>query len=206
MKNVKKTITYIIVVALLVIAALLSVQRIHTLKEQNKVLKENQEVLLQNQQSLVNSYQYNDSLRAVSIARMQLDTKTVSNYCTELSSLCKDLKIRVKDVESATKIASDMVVGLSTPIKDTVFIVNDNKINAKTFDWSDNYVRVDGIINNDSIECNVESFDTIKQIVHIKPKCFLGIKHGVKEIRQEMICTNPHSKITYAEFIDVQRK
>ena len=67
------------------------------------------------------------------------------------------------------------------------------------------WVTVDGIISADSVECRVESIDTLRQIVHRVPRRFLFIKFGTKALRQEIVSTNPHSKIVFTEYIKIER-
>jgi len=52
----------------------------------------------------------------------------------------------------------------------------------------------------------VTSTDTLRQIVHRVPRRFLFIRWGTKAIRQEIVSTNPHTRIVYTEYIDMRRK
>ena len=49
--------------------------------------------------------------------------------------------------------------------------------------------------------CRIESVDTLRQIVHRVPRRFLFIRFGTKAVRQEIVSSNPHTRIVYAEYV-----
>lgn len=51
----------------------------------------------------------------------------------------------------------------------------------------------------------IESRDTLRQIVHRIPRRFLFIRWGTKALRQEIISSNPHTRIVYSEYIRIER-
>lgn len=74
----------------------------------------------------------------------------------------------------------------------------------RLFEWCDHWVEINGIIRRDSVECHVKSVDTLRQVVHRVPRKFLFIKYGTKAIRQEIISSNPHTRIVYSEYIELK--
>ena len=74
----------------------------------------------------------------------------------------------------------------------------------KMFKWSDAWVDVAGEIRGRDVSLDVVSNDTIRQIIHRVPKKFWFIKWGTKAIRQEVVSSNPHTKITYTEYIELK--
>lgn len=46
--------------------------------------------------------------------------------------------------------------------------------------------------------------DTLDQAVHRVPHRFWFIKWGTKAIRQDIVCRNPYSQITYSEYIELK--
>lgn len=75
----------------------------------------------------------------------------------------------------------------------------------RRFRWSDPWVTVEGILGRDSVVCRIESRDTLRQIVHRIPRHFLFIRWGTKALRQEIISSNPHTRIVYSEYIQIER-
>ena len=47
--------------------------------------------------------------------------------------------------------------------------------------------------------------DTLRQAVHRIPRRFLFIRWGTKALRQEIVSTNPHTRIVYAEYVKIER-
>ena len=47
--------------------------------------------------------------------------------------------------------------------------------------------------------------DTLRQAVHRIPRRFLFIRWGTKAHRQEIVSTNPHTRIVYAEYVKIER-
>lgn len=75
----------------------------------------------------------------------------------------------------------------------------------RRFRWSDPWVTVEGILGRDSVACRIESRDTLRQIIHRIPRRFLFIRWGTKALRQEIISSNPHTRIVYSEYIRIER-
>lgn len=80
--------------------------------------------------------------------------------------------------------------------------VNDH---ARVFRWHDAWVSVEGRIARDSLVCRVRSVDTLRQVVHRIPRRFLFIRWGTKALRQEIVSTNPHTRIVYTEYVKLER-
>ena len=72
---------------------------------------------------------------------------------------------------------------------------------VRSFRWRDPWVTVEGRIRGDSADCRVESVDTLRQVVHRVPRRFLFIRFGTKAVRQEIVSSNPHTRIVYAEYV-----
>ncbi|MEG1886285.1 MAG: DUF6549 family protein, partial [Alistipes sp.] len=88
-----------------------------------------------------------------------------------------------------------------TIVRDTVIL----RDTLRLFRWHDTWVRVEGLIGADSVQCRVESVDTLQQIVHRIPRRFLFFRWGTKAIRQEIVSTNPHTQIVYSEYIEMKK-
>ena len=72
---------------------------------------------------------------------------------------------------------------------------------VRSFRWRDPWVTVEGHIRGDSADCRVESVDTLRQVIHRVPRRFLFIRFGTKAVRQEIVSSNPHTRIVYAEYV-----
>ena len=44
-----------------------------------------------------------------------------------------------------------------------------------------------------------------RQVIHRIPRRFLFIRWGTKALRQEIVSTNPHTRIVHAEYVKIER-
>ena len=105
--------------------------------------------------------------------------------------------VAVTDAEIRTRCATPSSSGYTTrsPVRDTV----------RMFRWRDPWISVEGRIGRDSAACRIRSVDTLRQAVHRIPRRFLFIRWGTKALRQEIVSTNPHTRIVYAEYVKIER-
>ncbi len=113
----------------------------------------------------------------------------------------RNLGIKLRRLESTSTAATETKIELTAPLHDSVTMCD----TLQTFAWRDPWVRVEGVILCDSIECQIKSIDTLRQVVHRVPHKFLFIRYGTKAIRQEIISSNPHSHIVYSEYIELKK-
>ncbi len=118
------------------------------------------------------------------------------------------LGVRIRRLESAAKSVAQTNVESVAVLHDTVVVRDTLRVadTLRRFRWSDRWVMVEGEIEGDSVRCTVSSTDTLVQAVHRVPRRFLFIKYGTKAIRQEIFSTNPHTRITYTEYVRIERR
>ena len=119
------------------------------------------------------------------------------------------LGINLRRLEAAARTATATKVEIRTPVRDTVVVrLRDTLVVRDTlrlFRWRDAWVRVEGAVTADSVLCRVESTDTLRQVVHRIPRRFLFIRWGTKALRQEIVPSNPHTRIVYSEYVKIER-
>ena len=119
------------------------------------------------------------------------------------------LGIRICRLEAAAKAVAVTDAEIRTPLRDTVVVrIHDTlpvRDTARVFRWRDTWVSVEGRIGRDSVACRIRSVDTLRQAVHRIPRRFLFIRWGTKALRQEIVSTNPHTRIVYAEYVKIER-
>ena len=115
----------------------------------------------------------------------------------------RNLKIKLKRLESASKSVTKTAVDITVPLRDTVILRDTLRLHdtVRLFRWRDSWVTVDGVIDNDSVSCSVSSVDTLHQIIHRIPRRFLFFRYGTKAIRQEIVSSNPHTEVVYSEVV-----
>ena len=142
---------------------------------------------------------YNDS--AASVVAMQLQLKEFKEQHSRDAKRIRALGLQLRRVESAARTASESRVEFVAPRTDTVLV----RDTMSLFRWSDEWVRVEGLIRGDEVKCRVESVDTLHQIVHRVPHRFWFVRYGTKAIRQEIVSSNPHTRIVYAEYVELPK-
>lgn len=147
---------------------------------------------------------YNESVASVATLQLKLDEYR-KQHANDVKHI-KALGIRLRRIESVATTAVESDISISAPLHDTVYIKELLPDTCTIFKWSDQWVSIEGVIRNNMVECQIESLDTLRQIIHRVPRRFLFIKYGTKAIRQEIISSNPHSNIVYAEYIELPKR
>ena len=150
-------------------------------------------------ETLLYKSRLDESAASVTALQLKLDEYRKQNACD--AKRIRELGIRLRRVESVAKVAVESRVELSVPLRDTI-ILHDT---LSLFRWRDSWVQVEGRVCDGIAECCVASVDTLRQIVHRVPRKFLFVRYGTKAIRQEIVSSNPHTQIVYAEYIELPK-
>ncbi len=140
--------------------------------------------------------------QAASVQALQLRCDEFREMRQADARRIRDLGIKIRRLESSAAASLESKVEVRTIVRDTV-ILHDT---LRVFHWCDEWVTVDGRIGRDSVTCEVTSIDTLRQVVHRVPRRFLFIRYGTKAIRQEIVSSNPHSRIVYADYIELYKR
>lgn len=195
----KKYLLIACVILAVLCASLLGAVR--ELTQEKDRLTGNQEALMEE----VQYYQDEAGRQAASVQRLELSKSELEAYNGELTQRIEDLNIKLKRVQAATTTATQTNVEIKTIIKDTIIYRDTGLLVLPAIKWQDPWVNVDGIIKPDStVDLSIQSVDTLFQVVHRVPKKFWFIKYGTKAIRQEITSSNPHTKIVYSEYIELE--
>lgn len=139
---------------------------------------------------------------AASVVALQLRIDEYRKQHDRDAKRIKALGIRLRRIESVTTVATQSKVSFVAPQHDTVIL----RDTLSLFRWSDRWVSVEGAIRGENIECKVESVDTLRQVIHRVPRRFWFIRYGTKAIRQEITSSNPHTRIVYAQYIELPKR
>lgn len=189
--------------ALLATALLLAGYRRHRSETQR---------LLQNQSALsaeTEHYRIRCGEEAASVQVLRLRCAEFERLRAADAERIRALGVRLRRLEAAATVATTTRVEARTPLRDTVIVRQRDTLlvrdTVRLFRWRDAWVRVEGAIGADSVRCRVESVDTLRQIVHRIPRRFLFIRWGTKALRQEIVSTNPHTRIVCSEYVRIER-
>lgn len=182
-----------------------------TARLENRRLEENQTTLL----SETEHYRTRLGEEAASAQALRLRCAEFETLRAADARRIRDLGIRLRRMEASAKSTTRTRVEVRAPLHDTLVgrIVRRSDTTAcvqrwdtlRSFRWRDPWVTVEGSIDADSVCCRIESVDTLHQIVHRIPRRFLFIRWGTKALRQEIVSSNPHTRIVHTEYIKIER-
>lgn len=182
-------------ILLLLLALLLALRRNAELRHETHRLRSNAEVLSRRVDTL-------RRLHGLSVAEtgvLRLRAEEFERRCSSQARLIRDLGVRLREAQHVSR--SDMV----TAVEFTAPADSTPATGGVRFAWSDTWTRVEGEVEADSVRCRVESCDTLLQVLHRVPRRFLFIRWGTKAVRQQTISTNPHTRVVYSEYIELER-
>lgn len=193
---------FLLFYALLATALLLAGYRRHRSETQR---------LLQNQSALCSAtehYRTRCGEEAASAQVLRLRCAEFERLRAADAERIRALGVKLRRLEAAAATATATQVEARAPLHDTVVIRQCDTLlvrdTIRLFRWHDAWVRVEGQIDADSVRCRVESVDTLRQVVHRIPHRFLFIRWGTKALRQEVVTTNPHTRIVCSEYVKIE--
>ena len=189
--------TTIVILAALLIAHIATLRKVRVEKER---LEANQTALL----SQVEYWTTKSGKSAADVRKLTLTVDELKQANAALKKTADDLGIKLKRVQSASTTGVKTEVKFITQVRDSIVYRDSIVVPVKAFTWSDPWTDVTGVIERDSVDLSVSSVDTLTTIVHKIPHKFWFIKWGCKAIKQTVVSSNPHTKITYNEYIEVK--
>ena len=191
-----------VTIAMVVLVCLCSALYIH-----NKALRADNDRLTANQTALMQKatyYKTEAGKSAASVQKLELSYSELKDNYKRVCRTADELGVKVKRLQSAMTTATETEVKVITQVRDSIVYRNGAVDTLKAFSWHYAWVNILGELKGRDVSLNVVSQDTLIQIVHRVPKKFLFFRWGTKAIRQEITSTNPHTKITYTEYIELK--
>lgn len=196
----RKAITVVAIIAtIMTIICGVVIRHLHS---DNQRLRRNQHSLL----SDITLYQTKAGESAASVEALQLTLNEFREHHAEDGERIKELGIRLRRAESFAKSATQSHYEATLRLHDTIIVRDTIRDTVRIFEGGDRWSEIRGIVNADSIAYSLHSVDTLYQVVHRVPRKFLFIRFGTKAIRQEIVSSNPHTKLVYTEYIELPRR
>lgn len=168
--------------------------------------------LVQNQDALasgIEHYRTQLGQEAASVQALRLRCAEFERLRADDAARIRRLGIKLRRLEASSKTVTSTTLAVRTPLRDTVVVhLRDTLVvhdTLRLFRWRDAWVTIEGAIGADSVACRVESVDTLRQVVHRIPRRFLFIRWGTKALRQEIVSSNPHTRIVYSDYVKLER-
>ncbi len=147
-------------------------------------------------------YRVRDSLSAAGVEVLTLRAGELRRHCASLSALVHDMGIKLRRLESVAQVAVQSDYAFETPARDTV-VMQAGPVPAQALRYDNGHMRLDGIVAGGMFHGTVLSRDTLTQVVHRIPRRLLFLRWGTRELRQEIVSSNPHTQVTYSRYIKV---
>lgn len=195
MKRITFTIIGVLIASL--IAAVIGLRKERAEKER---FKANQTALL----AQVDYWATENEKSAAEVLKLTLTADELKKSNARLKATADELGIKLKRVQSASTSATKTEIKVMTQVRDSIVYRDSIITPIKVFSWRDSWTDVNGVIERDSVDLSVSSVDTLTTIVHKVPHKFWFIKWGCKAVKQTVVSSNPHTKITYTEYIEVK--
>lgn len=113
------------------------------------------------------------------------------------------LNRNLKNLENYQKFGTETTIKKTIVLKhDTVNLTDTSKTLIQSFNYSDKWNSVSGVLSDDSVIITVISVDSLENVVYYKRKWFLGRK----EYEFETLNSNPNNLIKYSKSIKVQKR
>lgn len=197
---------YIVVITVVAVIAILLLSG--KIKEVAR-LESNQQSLLDD----IHAYRTENGLSAASVERLQLTVREYTSALNESDSvrvaqkrIIDELNLKVRRLQAISQSIAMMKIDTTTDYvsRDTLPAITSPKAPACSglVEWSDPWVSISVRINENRAHVNIMSADTLYQVIHRVPRRFLFIRYGTKAVRQEVVSSNPHTKLVYTEYIE----
>jgi type II secretory pathway pseudopilin PulG len=178
-------------VVILVAVLLLSVTILYNLWQKERKEAERQSSNVATLSTKLNTYKLHDSLNVVSTGGLLFTPKELKSYRPETKKTLKDLGIKSKDVESISN--TKIVTGDTIP-----YVLKDS-----CFNYNDKWCRFHACVKDSTFVYSVS--DSIMSTVHrIYKHHLLWWRWGTKGYKLTIVNFNPHSHITYSDFIKME--
>ena len=174
-------------------------------RAENRRLVENQTALAAD----VTRYRTRLGAEAASVQALRLRCGEFEALRAADAEEIRRLGHKIRRLEAAAKTVTATEAEIRTPLRDTVVVRSGDphpvRDSVRLFRWRDPWVSVEVRIGRDAAVCRIRSIDSLRQVGHRIPRRFLFIRWGSKALRQEIVSTNPHTRIVYAEYVKIER-
>lgn len=185
----------IISYAVLIAAIIVLVMILSKVSDENERHKTNEKALMTEMKSYITQSEKN----AASIIALELSNREIKKQKKEVEEKCNEMSIKLKRMQTYSNTTTISGYDLKIPIHDSVFFCSIDTL--KCVDFDNSYYSIHACNSNDTLEGTFVTRDTITTIIHRIPRKFLFIKFGTKEIRCDVMSSNPHTQIVKHETI-----
>lgn len=200
-QNIKGLTWFVLIVAVIIILWCLYRDAVH----ENERLSSNQDALLTKAQT----YKTESDRNAMSVKTLTLTVDELKEHESQLTDKCKELELKLKRVQSITQAGTQSDYNLTGVVRDSIVYVPVKGAydTLRCSDYQDPYISFSYCVDSANIyTADIQTRDTITAIAHRIPKKFLFFRYGTKEIKMEVLSSNPHTSLTTATHVVVEKR
>lgn len=188
--------TIIVTLSVLLIVALGVIARIDS---EGRRVEENYRAVEARNRALGDSLQDSHT----SVARLRMTIGELEEFRARDAAEIEQLGLKLRHTKSLTKVESELLLDTTILEADTTFrpLLSDSLFHLR---WSDGWVALDVTSGPTLSRVEVLSRDTLLQVVHRVPHRWWIFAWGTKAVRQEIRSSNPHTRLHYAEYIELE--
>lgn len=205
-----KELSFIIIIGLETAVLLVIHALLFTYDGENHRLKKNQAQL---------SAPVGVEIRTTADGKSMAETQALNMKVSELEAsrdtllnTVKSLGVKNRRLLALAQAATASEARIKTTMKDSIVYLPGKtdtlpgRVDTlRCLQWHDPWLSVDGCIRDGTFEGSVASLDTIDIVAHRVPKRFLFFRFGCKAVRLDVVSHNPHSRLTGARYIRLQK-
>ena len=172
-----------------------------TLRTENQRLNQNLVTLSTD----VEVYRTQSGTHAAEVRSLRLRHSELEQTNEQLTDQIRDLRIRLRHINSLATASTSTAVEFRTQIPDSVLrrpVVDTLRLPL----YADRWNSLQATLIGDRIEGRFTSVDTLRQVVYRVPHRFLFIRYGTKELRQVITSSNPSTRLVYSSHITIERR
>lgn len=196
-------ISTILLITVTLLTGVVSLQqcRVNRLKKERDRHQMNSDALL----SDMKQWQIDSTTMATDVKTLRLTVDEIERYRAEDVAKIKQMGIKIKNLEAAARHELEVNAPIIAPIKDSVVIRDTIPVLVKSVSMITPHIRLQGIIERDSLIGSIHLPVTLRQAVWIEYKRRWIFWKKVVAVHQTITSDNPHVEIKYSEYITIQK-
>lgn len=191
----------IIAFILLGVAVWVQQKRIAAIKKERDRYQMNSDAMLWQ----MRRWQIDSTTMAADVGALRLTAGEFQRYRAEDADKIRQMGIKIKRLKAVARHRLEVEVPVSAPLRDSVVIRDTVPVYVKSVEMVTPHISLKGIIENNTLVGAVSLPVTLRQAVWIEYKRRWLFWKKPKAIHQTITSDNPYVKISYSEYIIIQK-
>lgn len=196
-------ISSILLITVIALGGLVTLQqyRVNRLKKERDRHQMNSDALL----SELKQWQVDSTTMATDVKTLRLTVDELELYRAEDAAKIKQMGVKIKNLQAAARHELEINAPIIAPVRDSIVIRDSIPVLVKSVSMITPHIRLQGIIERDSLIGMIHLPVTLRQAVWIEYKRRWIFWKKVVGVHQTITSDNPHVEIKYSEYITIQK-